>query len=101
METKRKTRIGQVVSTKMAKTAVVAVPTVWQHPLYKKTVRLARKYKAHDENDQCQLGDKVRIIETRPISKEKRWRVVEIISRHEVAEVQPREIDMEAEKKEA
>ena len=100
METRSKTRIGRVVSTKMAKTAVVTVETVWHHPIYKKTVRRVKKYKAHDENNQCQLGDKVRIVETRPLSKEKHWRVAEIVSRGEVAEIQPREIDVELETKE-
>lgn len=93
METKRKTRIGSVVSTKMDKTAVVAVETLKRHPLYRKTFKKVVKYKAHDAENQCQLGDKVRIIETRPLSRQKRWRVAEIITREEVAEVKPQEIN--------
>ena len=92
METKRKTRIGNVVSTKMDKTAVVAVETLKRHPLYRKTFKRVVKYKAHDEDNQCKPGDKVRIIETRPLSRHKRWRVAEIIIREEVAEVKPQEI---------
>jgi len=76
---KRKSRIGQVVSTHMDKTVVVTVQTFKAHPPYKK-IRIVKKYKAHDENETCQIGDKVKIIETRPLSKEKRWRVAEIIS---------------------
>jgi len=92
MEKKRKTRVGRVVSNKMNKTVVVTVETLRHHPLYKKTIRKAVKYKVHDEKNECKLGDTVRIIETRPLSKEKRWRVAEIITRREVAEVQPKEI---------
>ncbi len=93
MEKKRKTRLGMVVSNKMDKTAVVAVETLRRHPLYKKAIKKAVKYKAHDEKNECHLGDKVRIVECRPLSLQKRWRVAEILSRGEVAEVQPREID--------
>jgi len=78
---KRKARIGQVVSDKMDKTVVVAVETFRPHPLYKKKIRKVKKYKAHDENKACRVGDKVKIMETRPLSKEKRWRVAGIISR--------------------
>lgn len=78
---KRKFRIGQVVSDRMDKTVVVAVETSRPHPLYKKTVRRKKKYKSHDENNVCRIGDKVKIVETRPLSKEKRWRVAEIISK--------------------
>jgi len=92
MEEKRKTRIGYVVSNKMDKTVVVAVETLKRHPLYKKTFRKVVKYKTHDENNKCMPGDKVRIIETRPLSREKRWRVAEIITRKEVAEVKPQEV---------
>ncbi|MFC1874573.1 30S ribosomal protein S17 [Chloroflexota bacterium] len=92
METKRKTRIGNVVSTKMDKTAVVAVETLKRHPLYRKTFKRVVKYKSHDEDNQCKPGDKVRIIETRPLSRHKRWRVAEIIIREEIAEVKPQEI---------
>ncbi|MDH4068478.1 MAG: 30S ribosomal protein S17 [Dehalococcoidia bacterium] len=87
---KRKVREGLVVSNKMAKTVVVAVETRKVHPLYKKAVRLTKKYKAHDENNACKIGDKVKIVETRPLSKEKRWRVAEITSTKEVAETKPK-----------
>jgi small subunit ribosomal protein S17 len=92
METKRKTRFGKVISNAMDKTVVVAVETPKRHSLYKKTMRRAVKYKAHDEKNQCQLGDMVSIVETRPLSKDKRWRVAEIITKGEVAEIQPQEI---------
>jgi len=92
VEKKRKTKFGQVVSNKMDKTVVVAVETHWRHPLYKKTIRGTAKYKAHDENNECELGDKVRIIETRPLSRQKRWRIAEIVTKGEVVEVKPKEI---------
>jgi len=92
IERKRKTRLGRVVSDKMDKTVVVAVETPKRHPLYKKTVKRAIKYKAHDENNECRPGDIVKIVETRPLSRQKRWRVAEIITKGEVAEVQPKEI---------
>jgi len=92
MENKRKMRIGRVVSDKMDKTVVVTVETLRHHPLYKKTLRRAVKYKAHDEENECKIGDIVRIIETRPLSREKRWRVAEVITKKEVVEVQPEEI---------
>ncbi|NSW82686.1 MAG: 30S ribosomal protein S17 [Syntrophothermus sp.] len=77
----RKVRIGTVVSDKMDKTVTVKVERVMQHPLYRKVVRRSKKYMAHDENNECKTGDVVRIMETRPLSKRKRWRVVEIIER--------------------
>ena len=92
MEKKRKTRVGRVVSNKMDKTVVVAVETLRLHPLYKKTIKRAVKFKAHDGNNECGAGDIVRIIETRPLSRQKRWRVAEIITKGEVIEVQPKEI---------
>jgi len=92
MGAKKKTRIGYVVSNKMDKTVVVAIETTKRHPLYKKTFKRVVKYKAHDETNECKLGDKVRIIETRPLSREKRWRVGEIITRTEVADIKPQEI---------
>ena len=95
METKQKTRLGFVVSDKMSKTVVVAVETPKRHPLYKKTVRRVTKYKAHDEENECKMGDKVRIVETRPRSRDKRWRVAEIITRGEVVEISPEEITRE------
>lgn len=79
-------RIGKVKSNKMDKTVVVAVEVTRHHPLYKKAVRHTAKYKAHDEGNVCQIGDVVRIVETRPLSKEKRWRVKEIVSRREIGE---------------
>ena len=95
MKEKRKTRFGRVVGNRMVKTVVVAVETPKRHPLYKKTVRRAVKYKAHDEKNECRLGDMIRIIETRPLSRHKRWRVAEIITKGEIAEVQPKEIDQD------
>jgi small subunit ribosomal protein S17 len=92
MEKIRKIRTGTVVSNKMDKTVVVLVETSRHHPLYKKVVRHKAKFKAHDEDNSCGIGDTVRIIETRPLSKEKRWRVVEILRKREIAEVQPAEI---------
>ncbi len=77
----RKTREGIVVSDKMDKTIVVAVVSKKLHPLYKKTVQSTKKYKAHDEKNECGIGDTVRIMETRPISKDKRWRLTEIIEK--------------------
>jgi small subunit ribosomal protein S17 len=92
MEKKRKTRSGRVVSNRMDKTVVVAVETPKRHPLYKKTIKRVVKYKAHDENNKCRQGDIVVIVETRPLSREKRWRVAKIITKGEVAEVEPKEI---------
>lgn len=77
----RKTRVGNVVSDKMDKTVVVAIQDSVRHPLYKKIVKRTVKFKAHDESNQCGIGDRVRIMETRPISKDKRWRVVEVIEK--------------------
>ncbi len=92
MEEKRKTRFGKVVSDKMDKTVVVAVDTPKHHRLYKKTIRRVVKYYAHDEKNQGKVGDTVRIVETRPTSKLKRWRVAEIITKGEVADIKPQEI---------
>ena len=77
----RKTMIGQVVSDKMDKTIVVAVKDSYQHPLYKKTMKRTYKLKAHDENNECGIGDTVEVMETRPLSKDKRWRLVNIIEK--------------------
>ena len=77
----RKTRTGKVVSNKMQKTIVVAVEDHVKHPLYGKIVKRTYKLKAHDENNECNIGDTVKVMETRPLSKDKRWRVVELISR--------------------
>ena len=73
--------IGQVVSDKMDKTIVVAVEDSYQHPLYKKTMKRTYKLKAHDENNECGIGDTVEVMETRPLSKDKRWRLVSIIEK--------------------
>ena len=77
----RKTRVGKVVSDKMDKTVVVAIEDNVKHPLYKKIIKNTIRLKAHDENNACSVGDKVLIMETRPLSKDKRWRVVEIIEK--------------------
>ena len=77
----RKTRGGQVVSDKMDKTIVVAIEDSVQHKLYKKIVKQTYKLKAHDENNECHVGDTVKVMETRPLSKDKRWRLVEIIEK--------------------
>ena len=77
----RKTRVGKVVSNKMDKTIVVAIEDHVKHPLYKKIVKKTYKLKAHDENNSCEIGDKVKVMETRPLSKDKRWRVVEIVEK--------------------
>jgi small subunit ribosomal protein S17 len=77
----RKTRIGIVVSDKMDKTAVVAVERLVQHPVYKKFIKRTSKFKAHDDKNECQIGDTVKIMETRPLSKTKRWRVVKILEK--------------------
>jgi small subunit ribosomal protein S17 len=92
MESKRKTRFGRVIGDKMDKTVIVAVDTPRHHPLYKKTIRRVVKYYAHDEQKISKIGDMVKLEETRPLSKLKRWRVVEIVTKGEVAEIKPAEI---------
>jgi small subunit ribosomal protein S17 len=77
----RKTRVGKVVSDKMDKTIVVAIEDNVSHPLYKKIIKKTIRLKAHDENNECKTGDRVKIMETRPLSKDKRWRVVEILEK--------------------
>ena len=77
----RKTRIGKVVSNKMDKTIVVAIEDHIKHPLYGKIVKKTVKLKAHDENNECNIGDTVKVMETRPLSKDKRWRLVEIVEK--------------------
>ena len=77
----RKTRVGKVVSDKMDKTVVVAIEDNVKHPLYKKIIKNTVKFKAHDENNECRIGDRVLVMETRPLSKDKRWRVVEIVEK--------------------
>ena len=79
----RKTRVGRVISDKMEKTVVVAVERLERHRLYKKTIRRTTKFKAHDENNECRIGDQVQIMETRPLSKDKRWRVVAVVKKAE------------------
>ena len=77
----RKTRVGKVISDKMDKTIVVVVENRTTHPLYKKIVKRSYKLKAHDENNECNIGDRVRVMETRPLSKDKRWRLMEIVEK--------------------
>ena len=78
---RRKTRVGKVISDKMDKTIVVAVEDRVPHPLYKKIIKRTYKLKAHDENNECGIGDRVRVMETRPLSKDKRWRLAEILEK--------------------
>ena len=88
----RKRRIGQVVSDKMDKTVVVAVQWRQRHPVYRKSIRRISKFHAHDEQNDARIGDRVLIVETKPLSRLKRWRIAEILERHEVPEVTPQEI---------
>ncbi len=81
MQAKRRTKVGRVVSDKMDKTVVVSVERLRRHPIYKRVVRLSSRFKAHDEENGARVGDTVRIEESRPLSRDKRWRVVEIVSR--------------------
>ena len=92
MTTIQKSKVGQVLSNKMDKTLVVLVESYRNHPLYKKTIRKVARYKVHDEKNECKEGDTVKIVETRPLSKEKRWRVAEIIIKAAQIEVKPEEI---------
>lgn len=87
MKGQRRELVGSVVSAKMDKTAVVEVERTARHPLYEKVMRLRKKYKAHDEENTCRPGDLVRIVESRPLSGSKRWRVEEILERSELSEV--------------
>ena len=93
---RRKIRVGRVVSQKMDKTVVVSVEWSQPHRIYKKNVKRWNKFVVHDEGNSCNLGDTVRIVETRPLSKTKRWKVTEIIQKGDVAEVQPGEITVPA-----
>ena len=77
----RKTKIGRVTSDKMDKTIVVSVEDTFRHPLYNKTIKSTYKLKAHDEKNECGIGDKVEVMETRPLSKEKRWRLIEVLEK--------------------
>ncbi len=81
MQGKRKTKVGRVVSDKMDRTVVVSVERLRRHPIYKRVVRLSSKFKAHDEENSARVGDTVRIEESRPLSREKRWTVVEVVAR--------------------
>ena len=93
----RKSRVGRVVSDKMQQTVIVAVEWVQRHRLYRKNVRRFTKFVAHDEQNNSSIGDLVRIIETRPISKTKRWRVTDVLERRDIPEIQPVEIDAKLE----
>ena len=92
---RRKVRIGRVVSDKMDKTVIVAYGWSSPHPIYKKAVRRETRFMTHDPENQAKLGDVVRIVESRPISKTKRWRLAEILSSQEIAELQPEEIQVD------
>ena len=92
MASLEKLQTGIVVSNKMDKTVVVRIDRSKRHRLYGKTMRVTQRYKAHDENNECRLGDVVKIAETRPLSREKRWRVVEVVTKGDVAEIAPQEI---------
>lgn len=92
---RRKVRIGRVVSDKMDKTVIVAYGWSTPHPIYKKAMRRETRFMTHDPENQAKLGDMVRIVESRPISKTKRWRLVEILSSREIAELQPEEIQVD------
>jgi len=87
-----KSKVGQVSSNKMDKTLVVLVESHRNHPLYKKTIKKVKRYKVHDEKNECKIGDTVKIVETRPLSKEKRWRVAEIIIKADAIDLKPSEI---------
>ncbi|MEX2247461.1 MAG: 30S ribosomal protein S17 [Dehalococcoidia bacterium] len=92
MGSTEKLQVGVVVGDKMDKTVVVRIDRFKRHRLYRKSTRVTQRYKVHDEKNECHLGDVVSISETRPLSREKRWRVVEILTRGDVAEVAPRDI---------
>lgn len=92
MELKQKTRTGKVISRKMDKTIVVGIETIKRHPLYKKSMKNVVRYKAHDAKNECNEGDTVRIVESRPLSKDKHWRVIEILNKKKKIEVKPQEI---------
>jgi small subunit ribosomal protein S17 len=94
MKEKRKTRTGTVISDKMDKTVVVSVESLRRHTRYKKVVKDVSKFKVHDETNNCKVGDVVKIVETRPLSKDKNWRVVKIIGRKEVVEKESAEAEI-------
>ena len=87
MEKNRKVRIGKVTSNKMTKTVVVRVESLRRHPLYHKVIKHSSSFKVHDENNECNIGDVVKIVETRPLSKDKRWRIVEIMQKADIVGV--------------
>ncbi len=93
MAGKRRTKVGRVVSDKMDKTIVVSVERLRRHPIYKRVVRLSSKFKAHDEENSARVGDTVRIEESRPLSREKRWRVIEVIARGSGVELAESELE--------
>jgi small subunit ribosomal protein S17 len=93
---RRKVRVGRVIADKMDKTVVVTIDRKRPHRLYKKAVRRRSRFNAHDEQNEARIGDLVRIMETRPLSKTKRWRVTDIIAREDIAEIQPEEIEVDA-----
>ena len=93
---RRKVRVGRVIADKMDKTVVVTIDRKRPHRLYKKLVRRRSRFNAHDEQNEARIGDMVRIMETRPLSKTKRWRVTDIIAREDIAEIQPEEIEVDA-----
>lgn len=93
MRDRQKTRLGRVLSNRMDKTVVVQVETRRPHPHYKRIVTYRTKLKAHDDGNNCAIGDIVRIAEVRPLSRDKRWRVTEIVAKAEVVEVKPAEIE--------
>jgi small subunit ribosomal protein S17 len=92
VEIKHKTMVGRVIRARMDKTCIVGVEKQKEHPLYRKTYRIVVKYKVHDEKGECKTDDKVRIIETRPLSKEKRWRIDAILNKALVVEIKPEEV---------
>jgi len=92
MSGKQKERVGEVISDKMDKTVVVQSEVSARHPLYNKTIKRSVKYKAHDEHNICKVGDQVKIIESKPFSHDKRWRIAEIIRKGETVDIKPKEI---------
>jgi small subunit ribosomal protein S17 len=92
MESKQKSKLGLVISDKMDQTVVVSVETLKHHPLYHKTIKHVVKYKAHNNKNESKEGDIVKIIETRPLSKDKRWRIAQIVKKGETVEVKPTEV---------
>lgn len=93
MLVRRRTMVGRVVRDKTEKTVIVEVESLRRHPLYKRVIRNVARFMAHDEKNECKLGDMVAIVESRPLSHSKRWRVAKILAHHEVAEVAPAELD--------